>query len=217
MGRPGAGGHALGAAPHEPGGEGAGEVADRDRPRHRHLAPAARERTHDGVDHRPGLDHRAASDRRHAGERLGVAAGFIGVILAELLITPTGVGDLITYHRSVAEYAEMYAAIFSIIVFSAAMGVLWLSTVPLTSGLVAQMFGVRYMATLFGIVFLSHQLGSFLGVWLGGWIYDLNGSYNLMWWAGVILSLAAAVIHLPINEEPLPRERTEPGRTHASH
>jgi len=85
------------------------------------------------------------------------------------------------------------------------MGVLWLATVPLTTGIVAQVFGVRYMATLFGIVFLSHQIGSFLGVWLGGWIYDATGSYDPMWWAGVAFGLAAAVIHLPIDERPLPR------------
>ena len=89
--------------------------------------------------------------------------------------------------------------------FAAAMGLLWLSTVPLTTGIVAQVFGVRYMATLFGIVFFSHQLGSFLGVWLGGRIYDQTGSYDGMWWAGIILGLLAALIHLPINERPLAR------------
>ena len=92
-----------------------------------------------------------------------------------------------------------------IYLFSAAMGLLWLSTVPLTTGLVAQVFGVRYMATLFGIVFFSHQLGSFLGVWLGGVIYDATGSYDPMWWAGVAFGLAAALIHLPIDERPLAR------------
>jgi len=89
--------------------------------------------------------------------------------------------------------------------FAAAMGLLWLSTVPLTTGIVAQVFGLRYMATLFGVVFLSHQLGSFLGVWLGGWIYDLTGSYDPMWWAGVALGVVAALVHLPIDERPLPR------------
>ncbi len=89
--------------------------------------------------------------------------------------------------------------------FAAAMGLLWLSTVPLTTGIVAQVFGVQYMATLFGIVFLSHQIGSFLGVWLGGRIYDQTGSYDGMWWAGIILGLLAALIHLPINEKPLAR------------
>ncbi|MEE8274418.1 MAG: MFS transporter [Alphaproteobacteria bacterium] len=93
----------------------------------------------------------------------------------------------------------------SIVVFSFAIGILWLSTVPLTSGLVAQIFGVRYMATLFGIVFLSHQLGSFLGVWLGGYVYDATGSYDMVWWVGVALGVAAAALHWPINERPVPR------------
>ncbi len=91
--------------------------------------------------------------------------------------------------------------------FAAVMGLLWLSTVPLTTGIVAQVFGVRYMATLFGIVFLSHQLGSFLGVWLGGRIYDQTGSYDAIWYAGVVLGLLAALVHLPINERPLARLR----------
>jgi len=89
--------------------------------------------------------------------------------------------------------------------FASIMGVLWLSTVPLTTGIIAQVFGVRYMATLFGIVFLSHQIGSFLGVWLGGVIYDRTGSYDGMWWAGVVFGVLAALIHLPINEKPLAR------------
>ena len=93
----------------------------------------------------------------------------------------------------------------TIYVFSAAMGILWLSTVPLTTGIVAQVFGVRYMATLFGIVFFSHQLGSFIGVWLGGFLYDRIGTYDPVWWAGIALGIAAALIHMPINERPLPR------------
>ncbi len=93
----------------------------------------------------------------------------------------------------------------SIMIFSAAMGVLWLSTVPLTSGLVAQMFGVRYMATLFGFVFLSHQMGSFLGVWLGGYVYDTTGSYDLVWWIAVGLGMMAAILHWPIDERPVAR------------
>lgn len=102
---------------------------------------------------------------------------------------------------------------FVVLGFASVMGLLWLSTVPLTTGIVAQIFGVRYMATLFGIVFLSHQLGSFLGVWLGGRLYDTTGSYNGMWWAGVVLGVAAALIHLPINEKPL--ARLSAARTHA--
>ena len=95
----------------------------------------------------------------------------------------------------------------TIYLFASIMGLLWLSTIPLTTGIVAQVFGVRYMATLFGVVFLSHQIGSFLGVWLGGWIFDATGSYNPMWWAGVGFGLLAAAVHLPINEQPLPRLR----------
>ena len=95
----------------------------------------------------------------------------------------------------------------TIYLFAACMGVLWLSTVPLTSGIVAQIFGVRYMATLFGIVFFSHQLGSFSGIWLGGFLYDRTGSYDIVWWSGVALSIAAMMIHLPIDERPLARPK----------
>ena len=93
----------------------------------------------------------------------------------------------------------------TIYIFAATMGLLWLSTVPLTAGIIAQVFGIRYMATLYGFVFLGHQIGSFIGVWMGGYIYDLTGSYDLMWQAGIILGLGAALIHLPINEQPVPR------------
>jgi len=92
-----------------------------------------------------------------------------------------------------------------ILTFASVMGLLWLSTVPLTTGIIAQVFGVRYMATLFGIVFLSHQIGSFMGVWLGGVLYDRTGSYNGMWWAGVVFAVLAALVHLPISEKPLAR------------
>ena len=95
-----------------------------------------------------------------------------------------------------------------IYLFAAAMGLLWLSTVPLTTGIVGQVFGVRYLATLFGVVFFSHQLGSFLGVWLGGRLHDATGSYDGVWWAGVVLGLLAALIHLPIDERPIVRDRT---------
>ena len=91
--------------------------------------------------------------------------------------------------------------------FSAAMGLLWLSTVPLTTGIVGRIFGLRYLATLFGFVFLSHQLGSFLGVWLGGRLFDATGSYDAIWWAGVVLGLAAALVHLPIDDRPVERYR----------
>ena len=88
----------------------------------------------------------------------------------------------------------------SVLIFSASMGFLWLSTVPPTQQLVAIMFGTRYMATLFGFVFLSHQLGSSLGVWLGGRLYDATGSYNVVWWLSAALGIFAAIVHLPIRE-----------------
>ena len=90
----------------------------------------------------------------------------------------------------------------TVIIFSLAMGSLWLATVPLTSGLVAHIYGLRYMGTLYGIVFLSHQLGSFVGVWLGGELYDLTGDYTLVWWVGVGVGAFSAIVHLPIREKP---------------
>jgi len=89
----------------------------------------------------------------------------------------------------------------SVILFSVAMGSLWLATVPLTSGLVAHIYGLRYMGTLYGIVFFSHQLGSFLGVWLGGQMYDLYGSYTAVWWVGVGVGALSAIVHLPVREQ----------------
>lgn len=94
---------------------------------------------------------------------------------------------------------------FSVFLFSVVLGLLWLSTVPLTSGLIGQIFGVRYMSTLFGIVFLSHQIGSFLGVWLGGRLYDATGSYDTVWWIGVALGFASAIVHWPIDDRPVAR------------
>ncbi|MCB0197509.1 MAG: MFS transporter, partial [Anaerolineae bacterium] len=97
----------------------------------------------------------------------------------------------------------------SSIIFGAAIGFLWLATVPLTSGMVAQIFGSRYMTTLYGIVFFFHQVGSFLGVWLGGRIYDSTGSYNSVWLAAIVLGVLAAVIHLPLSDRPVGRRVVE--------
>ncbi|MDB5664660.1 MFS transporter [Cypionkella sp.] len=91
----------------------------------------------------------------------------------------------------------------SVLIFSLVMGSLWLATVPLTSGLVAHIYGLRYMGTLYGVVFLSHQIGSFLGVWLGGKMYDITGDYTLVWWIGVGVGAFSALVHLPIREKPL--------------
>lgn len=89
----------------------------------------------------------------------------------------------------------------SVLIFSAVMGALWLATVPLTSGLVAHLYGLRYMGTLYGVVFLSHQIGGFLGVWLGGMMYDITGGYTLVWWIGVGVGAFSAIVHLPVREK----------------
>ena len=89
----------------------------------------------------------------------------------------------------------------TVIIFSFAMGFLWLATVPLTSGLVAHIYGLKYMATLYGIVFFSHQLGSFVGVYLGGVLYDISGSYTMVWWIGIAVGVFSSLIHLPVREE----------------
>ncbi len=124
---------------------------------------------------------------QHWSKAYGLSAIYIAraIVITALLLSPKT--ELVIY------------------LFAGAMGILWLSTVPLTSGIVAQVFGVRYMATLFGIVFFSHQLGSFLGVWLGGYFYDVYGTYDPIWYAGIVLGIAAAIIHLPIDERPVPR------------
>jgi predicted MFS family arabinose efflux permease len=95
----------------------------------------------------------------------------------------------------------------SIYVFAAAMGLLWLSTVPLTNGVVAGIFGVKYMSMLSGFVFFSHQVGSFLGVWLGGYLFTKEGSYNTVWLITIALGIFAAVVNLPINEKPIERKQ----------
>ncbi len=92
-----------------------------------------------------------------------------------------------------------------VIIYAALLGFLWLGTVPLTSGLIVTFFGPRWLSTLYGIVFLSHQVGSFLGAWLGGWFYDQYQSYDMLWWASIAVSLMAALLHLPIREVPSAR------------
>jgi len=95
-------------------------------------------------------------------------------------------------------------------IFGAAMGLLWLSTVPLTAGLVSLFFGARYMGMLYGVAFLSHQVGSFVGVWLGGFAFDMTGSYDLVWYLGILLGLASAALHIPINERSVPNFSLKP-------
>jgi MFS family permease len=109
--------------------------------------------------------------------------------------------------RSLAIVAFVLAPLtpWSVYVFAASMGFLWLSTVPLTNGIVAEIFGVRYLSMLGGFVFLSHQVGSFLGVWLGGRLYDATGSYDVVWWIAVALGVFAALVNLPIRERAILR------------
>ena len=99
---------------------------------------------------------------------------------------------------------------WSVYLFASAMGLLWLSTVPTTNSLIAQIFGPKYLSMLSGFVFLSHQFGSFLGAWLGGKLYDATGSYTLMWWISVALGIFAALINLPVREAPLVRAVPQP-------
>lgn len=91
----------------------------------------------------------------------------------------------------------------AVVIFAAVMGLTWLGTVPLTSGLVAKLFGVRHLGTLFGICFLSHQIGSFLGAWLGGFVFNLTGSYSVIWGATAVAGLVAALLHFAINDRPV--------------
>ena len=98
---------------------------------------------------------------------------------------------------------------WSVYVFASVMGLLWLSTVPTTNALIAQIFGLRYMSMLGGFVFLSHQIGAFMGAWLGGRLFDLTGSYTVMWWLSVALGLFAAVMNLPVRETAIVRATTQ--------
>lgn len=98
----------------------------------------------------------------------------------------------------------------SVYLFSAVMGVLWLSTVPPTNAVIAQIFGVQYLSMLGGFVFLSHQIGSFLGVWLGGRLYDATGSYDIVWWLAIALGVFAALANLPVREGPIARTAAQP-------
>ena len=114
--------------------------------------------------------------------------------------------------RAVAIVAFLYVPLSpaSVYVFAATMGLLWLSTVPPTNAIVAQIFGVQYMSMLGGCVFFSHQLGSFLGAWLGGKLYDTTGSYDIVWWIAVALSGFAVLMNLPVRETAIARPVAQP-------
>lgn len=137
-----------------------------------------------------------------------LAAGILGGKFSKKYLLS---GLYFTRAVAIAIYVMLPPTVVSTLVFAGVMGLLWLSTVPLTSGLVAQMFGPRYMGMLFGFVFFSHQVGAFLGVWLGGKLYDTTGSYDVVWWLGVALGVAAALVHFPINEGRVARLAQQPG------
>ncbi|MGC2397793.1 MAG: MFS transporter, partial [Rhodomicrobium sp.] len=98
----------------------------------------------------------------------------------------------------------------SVLIYAFLLGLLWLGTIPLTSGLIVTFFGPRWLSMLYGIVFLSHQVGSFMGAWIGGWLYDTTHSYDLLWLAAVVVAVLAALLHLPIREAPRPAAAAEP-------
>lgn len=134
-------------------------------------------------------------------------AGVLGQRLAKRHILAT-----IYAARTVAIVIFLFVPLSpaSVYVFAAVMGFLWLSTVPPTNAVVAQIFGVQYLSTLGGFVFLSHQVGSFLGVWLGGKLYDTTGSYDVVWWLAAALGLFAAAINLPVREHAIARPAPVP-------
>ena len=134
-------------------------------------------------------------------------AGLLGQRLAKRHILAA-----IYLSRSVVIVAFLAAPLtpMSVYVFAAVMGVLWLSTVPPTNAVVAQIFGVQYLSMLGGFVFLSHQIGSFLGVWLGGLLYDRTGSYDVVWWLAVALGVFAALVNLPVRETAIARPMVQP-------
>ena len=131
-----------------------------------------------------------------------VTAGWLGDRMPKRYLL-----SAIYFLRSVAVvvFISLPVTPVSAVVFGAAIGLLWLSTVPPTSALVALMFGTRWMATLFGFAFFSHQVGGFLGVWLGGFLFERTGSYNVVWWISVALGIVSALINVPIVEKPVVR------------
>lgn len=134
--------------------------------------------------------------------------GVLGDILSKKKIL---VALYLARSGAVAVFVLLAPSDISTLLFAAVMGFTWLGTVPLTTGIVAQIFGARYLATLVGIVFLMHQIGSFLGAWLGGLVFEHTGNYDIMWWSVVASGVLAAVIHLPINERSLADEGAVPG------
>ena len=136
-----------------------------------------------------------------------IGAGLLGNVMPKRFIL-----SAIYFGRSLAilVYIMVPASPAATLIFGAVLGLLWLSTVPPTSSLIAIMFGARWLAMLLGIAFFSHQVGSFLGVWLGGFLFERSGSYDVVWWLAILLGLLSAIINLPIVEKPVHRLATAP-------
>ena len=132
------------------------------------------------------------------------AAGWLGARISKKYIL-----SAIYFGRSViiAAFILVPISAMSVYAFAVALGILWLSTVPTTNGIVAQVFGVRYMAMLSGFTFFRHQIGSFLGSWLGGLLFDRTGSYNIVWYLSIALGIVAGLLNLPIDEREIARPR----------
>ena len=150
--------------------------------------------------------------------RIAALIGFFNIIGC-LIAGALGKGYTKKYLLSLIYIGRTIAAVLfillpitplSISIFSIVMGSLWLATVPLTSGIIGHIYGIKFMGTLYGIVFLSHQIGSFVGVWLGGLFYDIYGSYEIVWWVGIGVGAFSAIIHLPIKEKPLSERKLIP-------
>jgi MFS family permease len=131
-----------------------------------------------------------------------IGSGWLGDMMPKRFILA---GIYFARSVAIALYIALPASAAGTLIFAAVMGLLWLSTVPPTSSLVAIMFGARWLAMLLGVAFLSHQLGGFLGVWLGGLLFEMTGSYDIVWWIAILLGLLSALINLPIVEKPVPR------------
>jgi MFS family permease len=136
-----------------------------------------------------------------------ITAGYLSGLMPKRYIL-----SFIYFGRAVAIliYVMLPPSAVTTLIFGAVLGLLWLSTVPPTSGLVAVMFGTRWLATLFGFAFFSHQVGGFLGVWLGGYLFERTGSYDLVWWLSILLGVFSALINLPIVEKPVARLAGQP-------
>jgi predicted MFS family arabinose efflux permease len=136
-----------------------------------------------------------------------IAAGWLSANMPKRYIL-----SIIYFGRSVAilAFIMLPPSVLATLIFSAVIGLFWLSTVPPTSGIVAVMFGTRWLAMLFGFSFFSHQVGGFLGVWLGGVLFERTGSYDLVWWLAILFGVLSAVINLPIVEKPVARPAVAP-------